>query len=121
CSDLRGRITAGGRAVLVVAGAGTAQRAVQQLRDADLAAKYAAEGLTGEPEPRVVTVVRGGLEDGFSAPEVGLTVLTEADLTGGRGGTSTRDRRRMPSRDRKSGAEGERGSTRRRGRSSAVA
>ena len=99
-SDLRERITAGGRAVLVVAGAGTAQRAVQQLRDADLAAKYAAEGLTGEPEPRVVTVVRGGLEDGFSAPEVGLTVLTEADLTGGRGGTSTRDMRRMPSRRR---------------------
>ncbi|GAA4856441.1 transcription-repair coupling factor [Saccharopolyspora cebuensis] len=98
--DLRAHTASGGAALLVVAGAGTAQRAVQQLRDGELPAALAEDGLTGEPEPGVVTVVRGGLEDGFAAPEVALVVLTEADLTGGRGGTSTRDMRKMPSRRR---------------------
>lgn len=99
-NDLRAHIAAGGAAVLVVPGTGTAQRAVQQLGEGELPARLAEDGLTGEPEAGVVTVVRGGLEDGFSAPDVALVVLTEADLTGGRGGTSTKDMRRMPSRRR---------------------
>ncbi|GAA0512893.1 transcription-repair-coupling factor [Saccharopolyspora subtropica] len=99
-ADLRAHTASGGAAVLVVAGAGTAQRAVQQLREAELPARLAEDGLAREPDAGVVTVVRGGLEDGFAAPEVSLVVLTEADLTGGRGGTSTRDMRRMPSRRR---------------------
>src|SRR6202000_542964 len=56
------------------------------------------------PDPAdraTVTVVRGRLEEGFAAPELGYVVLTETDLTGGRGGTSTRDMRRsLPSRRR---------------------
>jgi transcription-repair coupling factor (superfamily II helicase) len=99
-SDLRAHTSSGGAAVLVVAGSGTAQRSVQQLRESELPASHAEEGLVGEPAPGVVTVVRGGLEDGFAAPEISLVVLTEADLTGGRGGTSTRDMRKMPSRRR---------------------
>ncbi|MGW1676402.1 transcription-repair coupling factor [Saccharopolyspora sp. NPDC002376] len=99
-ADLRAHTTSGGAALLVVAGAGTAQRAVQQLREAELPARLAEDGLADEPEAGVVTVVRGGLEDGFAAPGISLVVLTEADLTGGRGGTSTRDMRRMPSRRR---------------------
>ncbi|MBQ0925740.1 transcription-repair coupling factor [Saccharopolyspora endophytica] len=99
-ADLRAHVTSGGAAVLVVAGAGTAQRAVQQLREAELPASLAEDGLAEEPAPGVVTVVRGGLEDGFAAPEIALVVLTEADLTGGRHGTSTKDMRRMPSRRR---------------------
>ncbi|MEU5852427.1 transcription-repair coupling factor [Saccharopolyspora shandongensis] len=99
-ADLRAHTAAGGAAVLVVAGAGTAQRAVQQLREAELPARLAEDGLAAEPEAGVVTVVRGGLEDGFAAPGIALVVLTEADLTGGRGGTSTKDMRRMPSRRR---------------------
>jgi transcription-repair coupling factor (superfamily II helicase) len=98
--DLRGHVGTGGAAVLVVPGTGTASRAVQQLREADLPARLIEEGLTAEPAPGVISVARGGLEDGFAAPEVALVVLTEADLTGGRGGTSTRDMRRMPSRRR---------------------
>ncbi|RRO15489.1 transcription-repair coupling factor [Saccharopolyspora rhizosphaerae] len=99
-TDLRAHTASGGAAVLVVAGGGTAQRAVQQLREAELPASLAEHGLTEEPAPGVVTVVRGGLEDGFVAPEIALVVLTEADLTGGRHGTSTKDMRRMPSRRR---------------------
>ena len=99
-TDLRAHIASGGAAVVVVAGAGTAQRAAQQLREAELPASLAEDGLADEPAPGVVTVVRGGLEDGFAAPEIALVVLTEADLTGGRHGTSTKDMRRMPSRRR---------------------
>ncbi|TWF92675.1 transcription-repair coupling factor [Saccharopolyspora dendranthemae] len=99
-ADLRAHIASGGAAVLVVAGAGTAQRAAQQLREAELPASLAEDGLADEPAAGVVTVVRGGLEDGFAAPEIALVVLTEADLTGGRHGTSTKDMRRMPSRRR---------------------
>ncbi|GDY29873.1 transcription-repair coupling factor [Gandjariella thermophila] len=99
-ADLRAHTATGGAAVLVVPGAGTAQRAVEQLREAEVAALFAENGLADPPKQATVTVVRGTMEDGFAAPEVGLVVLTETDLTGGRGGTSTRDMRRMPSRRR---------------------
>jgi transcription-repair coupling factor (superfamily II helicase) len=99
-ADLRAHTATGGAAVLVVPGAGTAHRAVEQLREAEVAASFAEEGLAAPPKEATVTVVRGAMEDGFAAPEVGLVVLTETDLTGGRGGTSTRDMRRMPSRRR---------------------
>ncbi|MPZ64410.1 MAG: transcription-repair coupling factor [Pseudonocardiaceae bacterium] len=99
-TDLRAHTASGGAAVLVVPGAGTAQRAVEQLRDAEVPATLAADGLHELPAPGAVTVVRGAIEDGFLAPAVGLAVLTEADLTGARGGTSTKDMRKMPARRR---------------------
>ncbi|SDP17286.1 transcription-repair coupling factor (superfamily II helicase) [Actinopolyspora xinjiangensis] len=99
-TDLRAHTAGGGATLLVVPGTGTAQRAVQQLGEVDLPARHAENGLSEAPEPGVVTVVRADLEDGFAAPDVGLIVLTETDLTGGRGGTSTKDMRRMPSRRR---------------------
>ncbi|MCP3798740.1 transcription-repair coupling factor [Allokutzneria sp. A3M-2-11 16] len=99
-ADLRAHTAAGGAAVLVVPGAGTAQRACEQLRDAEVPAVHAQEGLTEAPTAGVVTVACGGMEDGFSVPDVALVVLTETDLTGGRGGTSTKDMRRMPSKRR---------------------
>ncbi|HEX4720988.1 MAG TPA: transcription-repair coupling factor [Pseudonocardiaceae bacterium] len=99
--DLRAHVATGGTAVLVVPGSGTAQRAVEQLRDADVPAVLAEHGLREQPAAALVTVVRGRLEDGFLAPALGFVVLTETDLTGGRGGTSTRDMRRsLPSRRR---------------------
>jgi transcription-repair coupling factor (superfamily II helicase) len=104
-SDLRAHTASGGAAVLVVPGAGTAQRAVQQLGEAELPARLAEQGLPEPPPGGVVTVVRGSLEDGFAAPDLALVVLTEADLTGGRGGTSTRDMRRMPSRRRRNAVD----------------
>ncbi len=99
-TDLRAHTASGGAAVLVVPGAGTAQRAVEQLRDAEIPAAHAADGLHEPPAAGSVTVVRGSIEDGFLVPAVGLAVLTEADLTGARGGTSTKDMRKMPARRR---------------------
>jgi transcription-repair coupling factor (superfamily II helicase) len=102
-TDLRAHLATNGTAVLVVAGHGTATRAVEQLSSAELAATLAEDGLAKEPVPNVVTVVCGGLTEGFLAPELGLVVLTESDLTG-RGataGSSTRDLgTKMPSRRR---------------------
>jgi len=100
-ADLRAHTATGGAAVLVVPGAGTARRAVEQLGDADVAATFAEAGLTEPPAAGIVTVVRGALEEGFLSPERALVVLTETDLTGGRHGTSTRDlSTKMPSRRR---------------------
>ncbi|WP_158889314.1 transcription-repair coupling factor [Amycolatopsis anabasis] len=102
-TELRAHTAAGGAAVLVVAGHGTAARAVEQLSGAEVPATLAEDGVTAAPATGVVTVTCGGLSDGFVAPELGLVVLSEADLTG-RGasaGSSTRDlNTKMPSRRR---------------------
>src|SRR5690606_24226903 len=93
----------GGAAVVVVAGAGTAKRAVDQLSGAEVPATLATEGLTEEPKPGVVTVTCGGISDGFVAPGSALVVLSEADITG-RGATAGRSNvdlnTKMPSRRR---------------------
>ncbi len=100
-TDLRAHTAAGGAAVLVVPGHGTAQRAVEQLAEAEVPAVFAEDGLPDEPAKGLVTVVRGCLDDGFTAAGRALAVLTEADVTGGRHGTSTRDMSvKMPSRRR---------------------
>ncbi|MDQ0379149.1 transcription-repair coupling factor (superfamily II helicase) [Amycolatopsis thermophila] len=102
-TDLRAHLAANGTAVLVVAGHGTASRAVEQLSAAGISATHAADGLHDRPAPGIVTVVCGGLAEGFVAPGLSLVVLTEADLTG-RGataGSATRDLgAKMPSRRR---------------------
>ncbi len=101
-TDLRAHTAAGGAAVLVVAGHGTAARAVEQLSAGDVPASLA-EGLAEAPPAGVVTVTCGGLSDGFVSPELALVVLSESDLTGrGAGaGTSTKDfSTKMPSRRR---------------------
>src|SRR6185312_11248856 len=63
-TDLRGHVAAGGTAVLVVAGPGTAQRAIEQLRDADVPAKLL-DRLVDAPEPGLVTVTCGRLTEGL--------------------------------------------------------
>ncbi|MDT7712489.1 MAG: hypothetical protein QOG46_1178, partial [Pseudonocardiales bacterium] len=99
-TDLRAHTATGGAAVLVVPGSGTAQRACEQLRDADVPAIHAAEGLAEPPAAGTVTVVRGTLEDGFLVPALDLAVLTESDITGARGGTGSREMAKMPVRRR---------------------
>src|SRR5690606_31686802 len=102
-TDLRAHTASGGAAVVVVAGAGTAKRAVDQLSGAEVPATLATEGLTEEPKPGVVTVTCGGISDGFVAPGSALVVLSEADITG-RGATAGRSNvdlnTKMPSRRR---------------------
>jgi transcription-repair coupling factor (superfamily II helicase) len=94
-ADLRAHAATGGSAVLVLAGHGTAERSLEQLREADVAAKLV-DLLTTAPEPGIVTVTCGRLADGLSAP--GLVVLTEADLTGNR--ATAAEPRRLASRRR---------------------
>ncbi|MFR9806117.1 transcription-repair coupling factor [Pseudonocardia sp. RS010] len=96
--DLRGHTAAGGAAVLVVAGQGTAQRSLEQLGEAEVPATLLEE-LTDAPEKGLVTVTCGRIADGFTAPEIGLVLLSEADLTGTRAGLDTTTRK-MPARRR---------------------
>jgi transcription-repair coupling factor (superfamily II helicase) len=91
--DTRERISTGGTTVVVVVGPGTAARAAELLQQADVGAVLAEAGLTDEPRPDVVTVTCGHLEDGIVLSASNLAVITEADLTGNRGGapeTATR-------------------------------
>ncbi len=94
-TDLRAHAATGGTAVLVVGGQGTAQRALEQLREADVPAALVEE-LTEEPDKGLVTVTCGRIAQGFTAGS--LVVLSEADLTGNRAGLT--DTRKMPSRRR---------------------
>ncbi|TAM89814.1 MAG: transcription-repair coupling factor, partial [Jatrophihabitans sp.] len=86
----------GWRVALVFAGHGSAQRAVQRLGDAQVAARLVAQVAA---VPSVVEVTTGSLESGWVDDELRVAVLTEADLTGQRG-SLTRDSGRMPSRRR---------------------
>ena len=92
--DLRAHAAARGAALVVLPAAGTAQRAVEQLRefvgeDVPVVADTTGEDPAGAPQPGRITVVRGRLADGFVAPESRLVLLTEADLTGSRAGSGT--------------------------------
>ncbi len=88
-----------GTTVLVVAGAGTAERAAERLSEAELGVVLAADGLTAPPAAGLVTVTRGRLESGFVLVHSDVAVLTESDLTGTRGATAGQATR-MPTRRR---------------------
>ncbi|GAA4560368.1 transcription-repair coupling factor [Pseudonocardia xishanensis] len=96
--DLRAHTAAGGSAVLVVAGQGTAQRSLEQLGEAEVPATLLEE-ITEAPEKGLVTVTCGRIADGFTAPEIGLVLLSEADLTGTRAGLDA-TARKLPARRR---------------------
>ncbi|MGY3554222.1 transcription-repair coupling factor (superfamily II helicase) [Williamsia sp. R60] len=96
-ASLRLHIGAGNRAAVVAAGAGTAERLVERLGEAEVAARLAEPGSV--PEPGVVSVLRGALTSGLVLPDAGLVVATEADLTGARV-TGAQDGRRLPAKRR---------------------
>ncbi|HEX2904967.1 MAG TPA: transcription-repair coupling factor [Jatrophihabitans sp.] len=96
-TDLAGWQRAGWRIALVFDGHGTADRALERLRGAELAAREVA-GIDAL-EPNLVAVTTGCLTSGLISTELKLAVLTEADLTGQRG-TAALDKSRMPSRRR---------------------
>jgi transcription-repair coupling factor (superfamily II helicase) len=98
--DLGSWLREGWRVVVVTEGPGLAHRVVELLGEHELAARFEPDGLRDEPEVSVVHAVTGSLGQGFLAPHLRLAVLTESDLTGQAGQTSTRDMRRMPSRRR---------------------
>ncbi len=97
-ADLSRWAEAGWRVAVVVAGHGTADRALEQFSDAGLPARVVPD-LAEPPDERVVSVTTGRIEHGFVSESLRLAVVTETDLTGTRG-QSTKDMRRMPSRRR---------------------
>jgi transcription-repair coupling factor (superfamily II helicase) len=88
----------GWRVVLTFAGPGPAQRAADQLTEADLGARLV-PGIESAPEAGPTLITQGNLETGFAFPSVGLALVTEGDLTGQRG-TSMKDATKMPARRR---------------------
>ncbi|GAA0572147.1 transcription-repair coupling factor [Actinomadura livida] len=94
--DLKGWIDGGRRVVMVTAGHGPAERLVQLVGEEGLGARLT--DLAAPPEPSLVSVATGLLENGFVWDSIGLAVLTETDLSGQK--SSTKDARRMPSRRR---------------------
>ena len=97
-SDVRGWLSGGWRVVLVTEGHGPAHRLTEMLRGEGLGARM--EDLQAPPEPTVPYVACGLLDHGFTWPAIKLAVLTESDLAGQGGRSSTKDMRRMPSRRR---------------------
>ncbi|HEY8300831.1 MAG TPA: transcription-repair coupling factor [Jatrophihabitans sp.] len=95
-ADLKSWVRDGWRVALVFDGHGSAQRAVERLGAAEIAARLVAEPAV---EPGVVDVTTGRLGGGIVAPELKIAFLTEADLTGQRGSVA-KDTRRMPSKRR---------------------
>ncbi|MFC5062193.1 transcription-repair coupling factor [Actinomycetospora atypica] len=81
--DLRAHAATGGAALVVVPAAGTAERAVEQLREF-VGEEVPVVAGTAEPRPGSIVVTRGRLGDGFVAEQSRLVVVTEADLTGAR-------------------------------------
>ncbi len=99
-SDLGGWLREDWRVVVVTEGHGLATRVVELLGEHELAARVEVGGLPVEPEAGVVHALTGSLGRGFLAPGLRLAVITEEDLTGSTGATTTRDMRKMPSRRR---------------------
>ncbi|GAA5043189.1 transcription-repair coupling factor [Nocardia callitridis] len=96
-ATLRAHVTTGGKAVVVVAGHGTAQRTMERLGDAEVPAALLAAG--AEPSPGVVGVLCGSLHDGLVFDSAGLVVVSESDLTGNRV-TAPTEGRRLPAKRR---------------------
>ncbi|MFI6170263.1 transcription-repair coupling factor [Nocardia sp. NPDC051052] len=96
-ASLRAHVATGGRAVVVVAGHGTAQRILERLADADVPAATLEPG--AEPSNGVVGVLCGSLHDGLIFDDAGLVVVAESDLTGNRM-TAPGDGKRLPAKRR---------------------
>ncbi|MEV0245036.1 transcription-repair coupling factor [Nocardia sp. NPDC050712] len=94
---LRAHVSTGGRAAVVVAGHGTAQRILERLADAEVPAAALEPG--AEPVAGVVGVLCGSLHDGLVLADVGLVVVAESDLTGNRV-TAPGEGKRMPAKRR---------------------
>ncbi len=97
-ADVKGMLAEGWRVCVVTEGHGPAQRITEVLREADLGVRLTedAELATG-----VATVTTGCLTTGWTSELLKLAVVTETDLAGTRGVTSTKDMRRMPSKRRR--------------------
>ncbi|GAB2689893.1 transcription-repair coupling factor [Nocardia thraciensis] len=96
-ASLRAHVSTGGRAVIVVAGHGTAQRIQERLADAEVPAASLDPG--AEPVPGLVGVLCGSLHDGIVFDDAQLVVVAESDLTGNRV-TAPAEGKKLPARRR---------------------
>ncbi|MQY19691.1 transcription-repair coupling factor [Nocardia macrotermitis] len=96
-ASLRAHVSTGGRAVIVVAGHGTAQRILERLADAEVPAATLEPG--AEPVRGLVGVLCGSLHDGVVFDDAKLVVIAESDLTGNRV-TAPGEGKKLPARRR---------------------
>ncbi|MEG8178230.1 transcription-repair coupling factor [Nocardia terpenica] len=96
-ASLRAHVTTGGRAAIVVAGHGTAQRILERLADAEVPAAALYPG--AEPVRGLVGVLCGSLHDGIVFDDAKLVVIAESDLTGNRV-TAPGEGKKLPARRR---------------------
>ncbi|WP_062995487.1 transcription-repair coupling factor [Nocardia mikamii] len=96
-ASLRAHVTTGGRAVIVVAGHGTAQRIQERLADAEVPAAALEPG--ADPVRGLVGVLCGSLHDGIVFDDAKLVVIAESDLTGNRV-TAPGEGKKLPARRR---------------------
>ena len=96
-AGLRAQLASGGRAAVVAAGKGTAQRYVERLAEAEVPARLAAPG--EEPPADAVAVYHGTLRRGVVFRGAQLVVVTEADVTGARV-VGVKDGRKLPAKRR---------------------
>jgi transcription-repair coupling factor (superfamily II helicase) len=83
--------------LVTTAGAGSAQRVAERLREEDIPARNASSA--SDAAPGVVTIVSGVTGQGFSIPAARLLVMSEQELTG-RSGTAAGPKVKTPSRRR---------------------
>ena len=95
--DIAGWVREGWRIALVFDGHGTANRALERLRGADIPARL--EASIDTLEAGAVIVSTGHLDAGLVSASLQLAILSESDLTGQRGIIAL-DKSRMPSRRR---------------------
>jgi transcription-repair coupling factor (superfamily II helicase) len=98
-TDLRELVRDSWSVVVTTPGHGPARRLVEALADADVPARMV-ESLPQAPEPALVHVTTAPAGHGFVVEGLRLALLTEADIVGRAGASSTKDMRRMPSRRR---------------------
>jgi len=96
-ASLRAHVGTGGRAVIVVAGHGTAQRILERLADAEVPAAPLDPG--AEPVRGLVGVLCGSLHDGVIFDDAKLVIVAESDLTGNRV-TAPGEGKKLPARRR---------------------
>jgi transcription-repair coupling factor (superfamily II helicase) len=94
-AGFRAQLASGGRAAVVAAGRGTAQRFVERLLEAEVPARLAEDGV--EPPSDAVAVYHGTLRHGLVLGD--LVIATEADLTGARV-VGVKDGRKLPAKRR---------------------
>ncbi|MFT4086452.1 MAG: transcription-repair coupling factor [Gordonia sp. (in: high G+C Gram-positive bacteria)] len=104
-TGFRAQLASGGRAAVVAAGKGTAQRFVERLGEAEVPARLMDDG--EEPPADAVAVYHGTLRAGLTLsgtitvpePVEGLVIATEAEITGARV-VGVKDGRKLPAKRR---------------------